>query len=205
MKEEEIRSLESALEWCHVSQGDQLIKQGELEHSMYIVLSGRLQVTVKEDNAKERPVLEISTGETVGEMALFNNDVRTASVYALVDSLLVRISKETFFSTMARFPILHEHVTRVMMQRLQVASQVELREQELQAEAAKARADYLHSENLRQTQELEAARTLQLSMLPQNVPEHPHLELAVFMQTATEVGGDYYDFDLDRKRRCCRL
>ncbi len=72
----------------------------------------------------------------------------------------------------------------------------ELREKNLRAEAAEAKAHYLQSENLRQTQELDAARDLQLSMLPETMPEHPTVELAASMQTATEVGGDYYDFDL---------
>jgi len=31
-------------------------------------------------------------------------------------------------------------------------------------------------------------------MLPQNLPELPNLDIAVYMKTATEVGGDYYDF-----------
>ena len=31
-------------------------------------------------------------------------------------------------------------------------------------------------------------------MLPTKLPQLPHLNIAVFMQTATEVGGDYYDF-----------
>src|SRR6185369_12737631 len=30
--------------------------------------------------------------------------------------------------------------------------------------------------------------------LPQRLPEHPRFEVAAFMRTATEVGGDYYDF-----------
>jgi len=71
-----------------------------------------------------------------------------------------------------------------------------LREKELRADAAEAMANYLQSENLRQTQELDAARELQLSMLPEAMPEHPTVELAAFMETATEVGGDYYDFNL---------
>ncbi|MGH7595234.1 MAG: PP2C family protein-serine/threonine phosphatase [bacterium] len=33
-------------------------------------------------------------------------------------------------------------------------------------------------------------------MLPQTVPQLPNLEIAVYMKTATEVGGDYYDFHL---------
>jgi serine phosphatase RsbU (regulator of sigma subunit) len=49
-------------------------------------------------------------------------------------------------------------------------------------------------ENKRKTKELEEARQLQLSMLPKELPQLPHLDIAVYMQTATEVGGDYYDF-----------
>lgn len=42
--------------------------------------------------------------------------------------------------------------------------------------------------------ELEEARSLQLSMLPKKIPHSDELELAVYMDTASEVGGDYYDF-----------
>ncbi|MCK7528547.1 MAG: SpoIIE family protein phosphatase [Ignavibacteriales bacterium] len=42
--------------------------------------------------------------------------------------------------------------------------------------------------------ELEEAGQLQLSMLPKALPQLPNLEIAVYMKTATEVGGDYYDF-----------
>jgi serine phosphatase RsbU (regulator of sigma subunit) len=54
----------------------------------------------------------------------------------------------------------------------------------------------LEAENARQSKELEEARQLQLSMLPKELPQLAHLEIGVFMKTATEVGGDYYDFKL---------
>jgi serine phosphatase RsbU (regulator of sigma subunit) len=47
---------------------------------------------------------------------------------------------------------------------------------------------------LRKTRELEEARKLQLSMLPKTLPNLSHLDIAVYMNAATEVGGDYYDF-----------
>ncbi len=53
---------------------------------------------------------------------------------------------------------------------------------------------FLQLENERKTKELDEARQLQLSMLPKALPNLPHLDIAVFMKTATEVGGDYYDF-----------
>ena len=54
----------------------------------------------------------------------------------------------------------------------------------------------LEAENNRKTKELEEARTLQLSMLPQKMPNLAHYDIAVFMETATEVGGDYYDYSV---------
>lgn len=53
------------------------------------------------------------------------------------------------------------------------------------------------AENRRRAKELDEARQLQLSMLPKEVPQLPHLDIAVYMKPSTEVGGDYYDFHLD--------
>lgn len=56
----------------------------------------------------------------------------------------------------------------------------------------------LEIENQRKTSELDEARKLQLSMLPDNMPENDFFEIASFMETAQEVGGDYYDFRLSQ-------
>ncbi len=54
----------------------------------------------------------------------------------------------------------------------------------------------LEAANHRKSLELEEARQLQLAMLPKVLPQLPNLDIAVYMQTATEVGGDYYDFNV---------
>lgn len=76
--------------------------------------------------------------------------------------------------------------------------EAELRAQaaELQSRTVEAEARVLKLENDRKAHELEEARKLQLSMLPTRLPAHPHYAVAARMQTATEVGGDYYDFIL---------
>ena len=56
------------------------------------------------------------------------------------------------------------------------------------------RREELEAENEQRAKELEEARQLQLSMLPKKIPQFPDLEIAAYMKTATEVGGDYYDF-----------
>jgi PAS domain S-box-containing protein len=50
---------------------------------------------------------------------------------------------------------------------------------------------YRHKSN-----ELEKARLLQLSLLPTELPQLPHIKMAASMRTALEVGGDYYDVHL---------
>jgi ligand-binding sensor domain-containing protein/serine phosphatase RsbU (regulator of sigma subunit) len=85
------------------------------------------------------------------------------------------------------------HSARLLRRERFERGQIEAR---LRAEAAELEARALRAEFERKTRELEDARQLQLSMLPTKVPIHPTVELAATMQPATEVGGDYYDFDL---------
>ncbi len=74
--------------------------------------------------------------------------------------------------------------------------------EQLLQEAHAARAETEHAYNLlalehnRKSIELEEARLLQLSMLPKEVPHLDHLDVAFSMRTATEVGGDYYDYSI---------
>lgn len=53
----------------------------------------------------------------------------------------------------------------------------------------------LEQENERKGLELVQARDLQLSMLPKQQPSLPHIDIAWHMTTASEVGGDYYDYN----------
>ena len=65
-----------------------------------------------------------------------------------------------------------------------------------QLSAAALEHEKVKAENDRRAKELEEARQLQLSMLPKKLPNLPHLDIAAYMKTASEVGGDYYDFHL---------
>ncbi len=65
-----------------------------------------------------------------------------------------------------------------------------------QLSAAALEHEKVKAENDRRAKELEEARQLQLSMLPKKLPQLPQLDIAAYMQTASEVGGDYYDFHM---------
>jgi sigma-B regulation protein RsbU (phosphoserine phosphatase) len=80
----------------------------------------------------------------------------------------------------------------------QLEFKVEERTQKLAAANREIQAlnDRLKSENLRMGAELDVARRLQTMVLPK--PEElratlPRLDIAAYMEPASEVGGDYYD------------
>ncbi len=54
----------------------------------------------------------------------------------------------------------------------------------------------LKADHARKSEELDTARVAQQSMLATPIPCHPDLDIAAFMVTAKELGGDYYDFHL---------
>jgi serine phosphatase RsbU (regulator of sigma subunit) len=70
--------------------------------------------------------------------------------------------------------------------------------QELEAKEREVARRLLEADNRRKTGELDAARELQLSLLPAEVPQLDGFRIAAAMTTATEVGGDYYDFRVDQ-------
>ena len=49
-------------------------------------------------------------------------------------------------------------------------------------------------EDERRNKELEEARKLQNSLLPKKIPSRKEYDISVYLKSATEVGGDYYDF-----------
>ena len=69
-----------------------------------------------------------------------------------------------------------------------------IEELEQKRKAVEEQAKIIEAENERKTIEMEEARQMQLAMLPEELPQIENLDIAVYMKTATEVGGDYYDF-----------
>jgi len=69
---------------------------------------------------------------------------------------------------------------------------------EREAKDAEIRRCLLEAESARKSKELEEARSLQLSMLPPCVPEIKGIQICFSMRTAAEVGGDYYDYRVEK-------
>ena len=106
------------LEWQELKSGERLFAQGDAGRSMYILVSGRLQVVVDEHIGQAKVVGEIGKGETVGEMAAFTQECRSASVYAIRDSVLLHCPPTAYKEISKRYPLIIIHVTKMIIQRL---------------------------------------------------------------------------------------
>ncbi len=77
------------------NEGDIIFCEFEPGEEMYIIKEGKVRIT-KIQNDKEKTIDVIGPGEMFGEMALIDNDKRTATVIAETDVTLIRVDKNNF-------------------------------------------------------------------------------------------------------------
>ena len=99
-----VDALEQAAECAIVRGGQTLLEQGEPSDDFYVILSGRLVVARVGPDGGERVIRELVRGDSIGEMAALTGEPRSARVYAVRDSHLLRVSRAAFERVVARFP-----------------------------------------------------------------------------------------------------
>lgn len=107
--------MEAELEPMPLMRGDILVRQGEEADALYIVVSGRFDVRIA---GRSEPVAEIGPGSPVGEIAFLAGGLRTATVTAVRDSLVVRLERSHFDRLCARIPRIWGALTAALARRL---------------------------------------------------------------------------------------
>ena len=111
--------LRKRLTWVEVAGGQTLMEQGAAGDSMYLSISGRLRAYVADDEGVPRMVREMGRGQVIGEMSLYTDEPRSASVVAIRDSVLVRLDKAHFAELLASGSQVSLALTRQIIRRLQ--------------------------------------------------------------------------------------
>ena len=91
----DLTALEAELEPIPVARGTCIVTEGDEADALFVVVSGRFAVEV---GGNPEPVTEIGQGATIGEIAFFAGGPRTATVRAIRDSVVVRLSRADFES-----------------------------------------------------------------------------------------------------------
>ncbi len=115
---EALREIEASLRWVELPRGAQLYRQGDVADDLHIVASGRLRAITTDAHGRSTTVGEISRGQTVGEMALLEGQTRSASVYAVRDTLLLGLDRGALETVVARHPRLVLNISRLVGERL---------------------------------------------------------------------------------------
>jgi CRP/FNR family transcriptional regulator, cyclic AMP receptor protein len=84
--------------------GDIVFSQGEKGSSMYVVQSGAVQIYLPSKERDLPPVVlkDLHTGEYFGELAIFDDKPRSASVRAVVDTVLLELTRDELAEHLGR-------------------------------------------------------------------------------------------------------
>jgi serine phosphatase RsbU (regulator of sigma subunit) len=178
-----------------------LFHEGDLGEHFYIVLDGGLEV-VKRCGTEDEQILDsLGPGEFFGEISLLNPGLkRTASVVAQEMSKLLQLTRLDFDALLTRQPMMAYEMLRVLSRSLNTSNEIHIRDlQEKNDELEQAfevlkvsQAQVIEKEKLER--ELQLAHDIQMSILPQTLPQVEGFDFGAQLVPARTVAGDMYDF-----------
>ena len=94
---EDLKALAERLTERSYKAGETVFSKDDKGSSMYVVLSGAVQIYLPAGEGEPRVVLkDARTGEYFGELSLFDDKPRSASVEAVVDTTLLELTRDQF-------------------------------------------------------------------------------------------------------------
>ena len=100
--------------------GDVVFRQGDPGATMYIIQSGAVEVS-QQQNSGETVIAILEKGDFFGEMALFQDQARSATITALGRTRLIPLNKEILMERLTRDPDVSLHLLKKLIQRIQLA------------------------------------------------------------------------------------
>src|SRR6188474_1204644 len=91
---EALDEIVEAMEVLHLASGELLFRAGDRSDSLYMVLHGRLREFITRSDGRESVVREAGRGESIGEYAVLTGKPQSATVQAVRDTVLARLSRE---------------------------------------------------------------------------------------------------------------
>lgn len=105
--DEDWAAIRAHAELRHFTPGQVVTAEGEVDRSLYIVVDGLLEVAVPEGRrGRSRRVGTVEPGTVIGEISFFDGRARSATVRALADTKLLRLSHDVFEALAAKEPAL---------------------------------------------------------------------------------------------------
>ena len=100
-----------------------LMTEGDAGESMYVIASGLVKVFVSDEDGKELVLYEQGEGAVIGDIALLDDEPRSASVATLENTTAIMINKSDFLRIMQSSPEMALGIIRSLTQRLRHATE----------------------------------------------------------------------------------
>ena len=113
-----LAELSAELQWFALPGGSSLFEQGDTSDALYVLKSGSVGAFRNDDNGNAQLVGVVAAGETVGEVGMIVDMPRNASVRALRDSELLRLSRDDFDKLVNHHPRAMLAMARLAVRRL---------------------------------------------------------------------------------------
>ncbi|KPJ60888.1 MAG: hypothetical protein AMJ46_04115 [Latescibacteria bacterium DG_63] len=97
--------------------GEVIVRRGDTGDSMYVIQEGQVEVLVEKDG-KEVRLRVLGDGEFVGEMSIFEREVRSATVRALGKARLLTVDKKNLLRRIHEDPSLAFRIIETMSRRI---------------------------------------------------------------------------------------
>ncbi len=99
------------------SNGETIVRQGDLGDSMYVIQSGQVEILVTNDGGEVR-LRTLGENDFFGEMALFDREVRSATVRAIGDVRVLTIDRHGLLRRVQEDPSLALRIIQQMSGRI---------------------------------------------------------------------------------------
>jgi CRP-like cAMP-binding protein len=97
--------------------GTDVVTQGEVGDCMYVVQSGEVEVVQATADGEQRLAV-LAAGDFFGEMAVFEHEVRSATVRALGEARVLKVDKKTLLRRIKEDPLLAVNLLQTLSRRI---------------------------------------------------------------------------------------
>jgi len=81
-----------------VPRNTRLFRQGDKGNAMYLIESGKVRISIHDDDKQELTLAELAQGDFFGEMSIIDGRQRSADAHVIEDARLAILSREAFLS-----------------------------------------------------------------------------------------------------------